>query len=135
MRGQEDLPFQYIPFEITGRESFQPREKELDSIRSTLIPQDQTPIDTETPGHRSFLITGPEGIGKTELALRFIEQYRDQFDAVFFLDADSENRLSSMWVYMSITAINLLIVRSSMLIPRLETSILIGPSRELPRTS
>ncbi|KAL2066450.1 hypothetical protein VTL71DRAFT_2521 [Oculimacula yallundae] len=89
------LPFQFIPSRLTGRDAkyFQPREKELESIRSTIFPPREETDPTTSLNHRSFLVTGLGGMGKTELALKFISEYKDRFDAVFFVIADSEARL------------------------------------------
>ena len=90
------LPFKFIPSSLNGRESkyFQPREKELQEIRSTVLPFQR---DSDLLTHRSFLISGLGGAGKTELAFRFFTQYKEHFDAIFFLIADSESRLSEQY--------------------------------------
>jgi len=93
------LPFLFIPSRFMGRESkyFQPREKELEKIRSIMSPSNAEPDDIKSLNHRSFLVTGLGGVGKTELALRFVTQFQEQFDVVFFLVADSETRLSKQY--------------------------------------
>ena len=90
------LPFNFIPLRFNGRESkyFQPREKELQQIRSCIFPSQNDPF---SPNSRSFLISGLGGVGKTELAFRFVNESREHFDAIFFLIADSESRLSEQY--------------------------------------
>lgn len=90
------LPFNFIPPRFDGQKSkyFQPREKELEEIRSTILPSQGCP---GLQNHRSFLITGLGGAGKTELAFKFVTDFEKQFDAVFFLIADSESRLSEQY--------------------------------------
>lgn len=103
------LPFNFFPARLNGRESkyFQPREKELEEIRSTMLPSQGFP---SLLNHRSFLITGLGGAGKTELAFNFVTKFKKQFDAVFFLIADSESRLSEQY---STIAFDLGLVESS----------------------
>lgn len=86
------LPFSFIPRRFNGRESeyFQPREEQLKEICSTIFPSQKCP---RLLNHRSFLITGLGGAGKTELAFQFLKKFRKEFNAVFFLIADSASRL------------------------------------------
>ena len=90
------LPFAFIPPRLHGRKLkyFQPREKELEEIRSIIFPSQGC---QGLQKHRSFIITGLGGAGKTELAFEFVTKFGKQFDAVFFLIADSESRLSEQY--------------------------------------
>ena len=102
-------PFTFFPPRLKGRKPkyFQPREKELEEIRSIILPS-QAPQGHQS--HRSFLITGLGGAGKTELAVKFVTEFEKHFDAVFFLIADSESRLSEQY---STVALDLGLVDSS----------------------
>ena len=90
------MPFNFIPPRFDGRKSgpFQTREKELEEIRSTLLPSQGCP---SLQSHRCFLITGLGGAGKTELAFQFVTNFEKHFDAVFFLLANSESRLCEQY--------------------------------------
>lgn len=90
------LPFIFLPAKFNEQDNkyFQSREKELREIYShVLSPQG----DNDSLNYRSFLIKGLGGAGKTELAFRFITRYKEHFDAIFFLNADSESRLSEQY--------------------------------------
>lgn len=103
------LPFNFVPPRLHGQKSkyFQPREKELEEIRSTILPSQGR---QGHQSHRGFLITGLGGTGKTELALQFVTEFEKQFHAVFFLIANSETRLSEQY---STIALDLGLVDSS----------------------
>lgn len=42
---------------------------------------------------KSFLLYGLGGIGKTQLALEYCYQYVDQFDAIFWVSAETQDKL------------------------------------------
>ncbi len=88
------LPIKMVPtwFETKKKEYFQSRGKEILQIKSSLL--DSRPLDASTPEHRSFLIVGMGGVGKSQLAVRFASLYGAEFDALFWLTADSEARLT-----------------------------------------
>lgn len=60
----------------------------MQKICSTILPP---PKNLDSLNHRSLGITGVQGAGKSELAFRFATQLKEQFDAIFFLTADSES--------------------------------------------
>lgn len=59
--------------------------------------------DATSPGQRIFVIYGPEGCGKTELALKYAEDARDQFWGVFFIDGSS--RAAALRSYIEIARV------------------------------
>ena len=91
------LPIKFIPSRFLGRQlgHLQPRNKELSEIKSSISTTYR--LAPRTPSHRSFLITGLGGIGKTELAFSFVNQFSQEFGAIFFLVADSYSRLSEQY--------------------------------------
>jgi hypothetical protein len=70
------------------------RDEEIERIRSYFL-DEQTWVDPFNPP--SFWITGLGGSGKSTLARTFASQHQDQYDTVFFLTADSEDRLRSQY--------------------------------------
>ena len=90
------LPIKMVPtwFDNKNRDYFQPRDQEMSQIRSALLGPHSLTIPTSD--HNSFLIVGLGGVGKTELACRFASESLSKiaFEAVFWLTADSEARLT-----------------------------------------
>jgi hypothetical protein len=70
------------------------RDEEIECIRSHFF-DEQTWVDPFNPP--SFWITGLGGSGKSTLARTFASQHQDKYDAVFFLNADSEDRLRAQF--------------------------------------
>ncbi|KAI1761187.1 P-loop containing nucleoside triphosphate hydrolase protein [Hypoxylon sp. FL1150] len=93
------LPFQFTPSEFERRlrreagRYFQPRDRELNLIQAALFPFPQDQDDPETPTHRALSVTGLGGVGKTELVYEYMARFRDHFDAIFFITADSESQV------------------------------------------
>lgn len=92
------LPRRFFPPGVVGKESryYQPQKKELEQIHSIMFPPKANLDHTSSSRHdrhRSFLITGLGGTGKSELAYRFAMNYQNHFDMIFFLIADTESRL------------------------------------------
>lgn len=97
------LPVEFIPSRFKGREAryFQPMEKELERIQATLFPSRPENHDIQTQSHRAFSVTGLGGVGKTELVYRYLTRFKYQFDAIFFVPADSESQLCKQYSAMS----------------------------------
>jgi Cdc6-like AAA superfamily ATPase len=69
-----------------GREIFG-RESELTHIRQYLDP------DAECCMHKSFVLYGLDGIGKTKLATQFALQYQTSYTSIIWLDGKMEDTL------------------------------------------
>ncbi|KIL64558.1 hypothetical protein M378DRAFT_11360 [Amanita muscaria Koide BX008] len=50
-------------------------------------------IDNPSPKRKTFLLYGMGGIGKTQICLKFIEQNKECFSDIFWIDASSENSI------------------------------------------
>lgn len=79
------LPCYCIPSGIAGR--FYGRQDALDHLRATLQPE-QT-----SQNIRSIALYGMGGVGKTQIALRYATEYRDFYDAILWISADSSIKM------------------------------------------
>ncbi|KAL1623881.1 hypothetical protein SLS54_004348 [Diplodia seriata] len=71
------------------------RDDVLMAIEKALVPAEQ-PQDTDAHnGCRSFVLYGMGGVGKTEAAIAFMHTRKERFDAIFWVDADNEQKLSA----------------------------------------
>ncbi|GAB7348200.1 hypothetical protein MBLNU459_g6204t1 [Dothideomycetes sp. NU459] len=74
------------------------RETVIGKIAAALVAPDASqPLELSESGPRSGLRTlalcGPGGMGKTSVASGFVQKYKDQFDAVFWVHGDSRAKL------------------------------------------
>jgi len=91
--GRSTFPCYLIPF---GRnKAFFGRTKELDAIEKALCPQISTGrLEEEYALLKTFAICGPGGMGKSQLAIEFVNRNKTLFDAVFFVHADEHSKLA-----------------------------------------
>jgi hypothetical protein len=90
------LSRQFFPDNMTGKGAryYEYPIKALATMESVLCPGTTTDLPKViTASHRSVFITGLEGAGESELAYRFATKFEKQFDTIFFLMADSKDRL------------------------------------------
>ena len=66
---------------------FVDRPNEMQKLEQALLPDDRGNC------RRLFVLRGLGGIGKTQLAVRFMQQYQNRFTAIFWLDGSSEDSL------------------------------------------
>lgn len=78
---QQVLPCYCIPSGIAGR--FYGREDALNQLSATLQPE-QASQDL-----RSIALYAMGGVGKTQIALRYATEYREYYDAILWISADS----------------------------------------------
>lgn len=100
------LPFEYVPPVLRNRQRtvFQSREDELRQVDAALYP---TPLQINhlgNPTRKTCTITGLGGVGKTELAYRYLTWSRGKgnFDASFFIAADTASRLREQYSQLAI---------------------------------
>ena len=105
-----DMKRLLLPCRFPNKQAFQAtttfvgRETELEYIGKILLPnmsRASLPEESEHTLH-SFVLHGLGGSGKTQLALKFVQDQCRDFDAVFFLKADTENRLNEEFCQIAV---------------------------------
>jgi hypothetical protein len=90
---KEKLPCYYVPF---GRdEKFYGREEILTRIKNSL-----DPIGGDERC-RAFALHGMGGVGKTKIALQYVNSSRSKFDAIFWISADNSIKLTQSFLEIS----------------------------------
>ncbi|KIW74479.1 hypothetical protein Z517_12419 [Fonsecaea pedrosoi CBS 271.37] len=72
---------------------FTGRVRELELLDSLLLPSQDRLVSSESQASRHVTLCGMAGLGKTELALEFAHSRQERFDAVFWIHADTVNKL------------------------------------------
>lgn len=90
---KEKLPCYYIPF--SRDERFYDREDILAKLRKTLDPIDGDLLS------RAFALHGMGGVGKTKIALQYVNSSRSKFDAIFWISADNSIKLTQSFLEIS----------------------------------
>ncbi|KAI0868224.1 hypothetical protein GGS24DRAFT_513694 [Hypoxylon argillaceum] len=100
------LPFDYVPPVLRNRQRavFQAREDELRQIDAALHPNSLQIDHLGNPTRKTCTITGLGGVGKTELAYRYLTRSREKgdFDVSFFIAADTASRLREQYSQLAI---------------------------------
>lgn len=87
------LPCFYVPF---GRdEQFYGREDILARIRKALDP------GNGDERCRAFALHGMGGVGKTKIALQYVNSSRSKYDAIFWISADNSIKLTQSFLEIS----------------------------------
>ncbi len=90
---KEKLPYYYVPF---GRdEQLYGREDILARVRKALDPSD---VNDRC---RAFALHGMGGVGKTKIALQYVNSSRSKFDAIFWIAADNSIKLTQSFLEVS----------------------------------
>lgn len=87
----ERLPCHYIPFGTN--EQFFGREEILQRIKAILDP----PVEGNSR-HKSLVLHGLGGVGKTKIALQYVNQSRHRFDAILWISADNSTKLTQSFL-------------------------------------
>ena len=95
--GQKEvnLPCRISPYSSRNLD-FRGREQELKTIHEALCPASNLDSGSIGPAGqtlKTFVIHGPAGIGKTQLAVEYMFTYWDTFDAIFYLSASQPDKL------------------------------------------
>jgi hypothetical protein len=83
-----NLPCRIVPYAANPR--FYGREDVLRELQANLA--------VSKPGQASFALYGLGGVGKTQIALKYIYDNLDRFPAVFWMQSDSHAKLSQSYV-------------------------------------
>lgn len=99
------LPCFLLP--LTRNENFFGRKYALAKAAEVLVPSLRAsfPALDEHPklmNPRTFVIYGPGGMGKTQVAMEFVHQHKDEFDAVLWAHADDVSKLAQDFNTMAI---------------------------------
>ncbi|KAK5123908.1 hypothetical protein LTR85_002104 [Meristemomyces frigidus] len=94
------LPCFVVPYGENPR--FHGRKEILAQITDALDPQSGNVNAPDTAGLRSFVLSGPGGIGKTQLATQFVHEHRLSFDAVFWVYADDTRKLGRSFARIAV---------------------------------
>lgn len=82
---------------VTKNKDFCGRQSYLDQIKTVFFnaaPSSHDSAASEAESPRTFAICGPGGMGKTQLATQFVYEYRDSFDAIFWVHADKAAKVA-----------------------------------------
>ncbi|KAK5171081.1 uncharacterized protein LTR77_004225 [Saxophila tyrrhenica] len=89
------LPCFSVLWEKNG--NFHGRRPILERLRNALAPAEDTSgslTGTERSGPRCVTLSGPGGIGKTQVAVQFVYEHEPSFDAVLWVYADDATKLA-----------------------------------------
>lgn len=89
----ERLPCHFIPFGI--HEQFFGRGDILQRMKDVLDPVE------EGSKRKSLVLHGLGGVGKTKIALQYVNQSRDRFDAILWISADNSIKLTQSFLEAS----------------------------------
>lgn len=96
------FPCHLVP--INPSEDFFARESILNAISAVLCPsaEQQAQADKAVSFPRSFAVYAPGGMGKTQVAAKFVTQHQHKFDAIFWVHADNTTKISQDLKYIAI---------------------------------
>lgn len=101
-RSDPSLPLFIMPYDRnTG---FHGRSSTLEAIAQVLCPPSDPQNVTQTPtGVVSYAVSGPGGIGKTQVAIEFVYSFKHKYDAVFWVSADEVEKMNQTFSRMAIS--------------------------------
>jgi hypothetical protein len=85
------LPYFVVPYDQNHR--FYGRMDVLSKIWDILKPHPPSIHASYMGGLRSFTLSGPGGMGKTQVATQFVHEHRLEFDAIFWVHAGEIDKL------------------------------------------
>ncbi|KAL8692415.1 MAG: hypothetical protein Q9218_002566 [Villophora microphyllina] len=86
------LPCVRLP--VSNTSLFLGRQDVLDMIAQTLLPLNGRQSSSTGGLPKYFSLCGLGGVGKTEVALEFAYRYKHNYDAIFWIQADSQEKLN-----------------------------------------
>lgn len=89
--GEDHLPCYLIPFGVD--EQFYGRQDILKNVENSLRHENGT--------LKSAVLWGMGGVGKTKIALHFVNKFRQEFDAIFWVSADNSIKLTQAYLEIS----------------------------------
>ncbi|KAF3914388.1 hypothetical protein ABW21_db0202188 [Orbilia brochopaga] len=88
----QKFPLYVIPNGIN--ETFCGRTDVLEALREILNP-------TKSSWNRRAVLYGLGGVGKTKVALEYTNRFRDQYDVIFWIPADTDAKMSQAFIQVS----------------------------------
>lgn len=88
-----NLPLHHFKPHVRNSE-FYGRQDVLQKLRSHLVSNHSTEGSSSATGLKTFAICGVGGLGKTQVAVEFAHICKDEFDAIFILQASDVQKLS-----------------------------------------
>ena len=81
---------------IPRNKNFCGRVAYLHSIETVFfdVSPENVSVSSEADSAKTFAICGPGGMGKTQLAVQFVYEHRDRFDAIFWVHADKAAKIA-----------------------------------------
>jgi len=89
MKKDPQIPCFAMPYK--DNPSFHGRRSILRNLAQALLPQRAPNNDSAWP--RSFALSGPGGLGKSQVAAKFVYQEKATYDAIFWIHSDSIGKL------------------------------------------
>jgi len=88
MKPKAALPCRIVPYPVSTR--FTGRKDVLEQMK--------TELNSSKSEQKSMAIHGMGGVGKTQIALKFVYDHYDSYSAIFWMAADSRQKLQSSFV-------------------------------------
>jgi hypothetical protein len=84
-----------VPFSLQGVSvgNFVGRDEQLQQIEQMLQPS-----STKKSGRKVFVVHGPGGMGKTQIAAKYARDHRNDYSAIFWTDGFSKSRLQQSFL-------------------------------------
>ncbi|KAF2676245.1 hypothetical protein K458DRAFT_468751 [Lentithecium fluviatile CBS 122367] len=109
---RRDPPLPYFSVPVSRNTDFFGRGELLERLAESLCPTQPGEDSTHVPslstlpsGSRdlkTFAICGAGGLGKTQVAAQFVHEYRDSFDAIFWLHAEEDVILRGEFAHIAV---------------------------------
>jgi hypothetical protein len=82
--------------------NFHGREDVINLIDQTLLPSKTKLVASQDSGLRQFALCAMGGMGKTEIAQDFALRHKDEFDAIFWVQADEISKMDESYQQISL---------------------------------
>jgi len=98
-------PVAHLPCYMLNSTSQNPafvgRDDVLRQLADALLPSRTKFVSSESEGLKQFALCGLGGVGKSEIAMEFALQHKDDFDAIFWMDSADEVKLDARYTQIA----------------------------------